>query len=238
MSAMQLTPPAKRRLADELYGQLLEQIVGGVLTPGDKLPTEHELSRALRVSRPVVRQALMRLQADGLVESRRGSGTFVLRAPSSEIRRFADPSEFSRYLRSFEIRIALEPEAARLAAQRRTPEDLARINQACLDLADAISAGAQAQKHDLAFHQSVALATGNELFSRQLEGLDQELEGYMSVSLGLTGLGSSERKRIVLMEHTQVAEAIALRDDELAATYMRFHLSQARRRLTDVSREP
>jgi DNA-binding FadR family transcriptional regulator len=238
MSAMQLTPPGKRRLADELYGQLLEQIVAGVLTPGDKLPTEHELSQALRVSRPVVRQALVRLQADGLVESRRGSGTFLLRAPSSDIRRFVEPSEFSRYLRSFEIRIALEPEAARLAAQRRTPEDLARINQACGDLADAISAGAQAQKHDLAFHQSVALATGNELFSRQLEGLDQELEGYMSVSLGLTGLGSSERKRIVLQEHTQIAEAIALRDGDLAATYMRFHLSQARRRLTDVNREP
>ena len=238
MRTIHLTPPAKRRLADELYGQLLEQIVAGVLTPGDKLPTEYELSRAFSVSRPVVRQALVRLQADGLVESRRGSGTFLLRAPSGEIKRFVQPADFSSYLRCFEIRIALEPEAARLAALRRTSDDLSRIRKACRDLGTAISAGAAAQKHDLAFHKSVAMATGNELFLSQIESLDKELEGYMSVSLGLTGLGSAERKHIVLQEHTQIAEAIASRDPEVASTYMRFHLSQARRRLTDVSRDP
>ena len=151
MSPMRFTPPAKRRLSDELYGQLLERIVSGSMVPGDKLPSEHQLCRALHVSRPVVREALMRLQADGLVETRRGSGTFLLRAPSNDIKRFLDPADFSRYLLSYEIRIALEPQAARLAATRRKPEDMARINRACNDLGDFIASGASAQKHDLVF---------------------------------------------------------------------------------------
>jgi DNA-binding FadR family transcriptional regulator len=238
MTLMRLKPPAKRRLADELYGQLLEQIVSGAMVPGDKLPTEKELCRAMHVSRPVVREALLRLNADGFVKSRRGSGTTVLMSPSREISRFIQPGDLSRYMLPFEVRIGLEPEAARLAAQRRTEEDLARINSACHDLAAAIASGASAQKHDLAFHQAVAVATGNDLFSRQLATLDQELQGFMSVSLGLTGLGSSERKRIVLLEHVQIAEAIAIGDGELAWTYMRYHISQARQRMIDATRQP
>jgi DNA-binding FadR family transcriptional regulator len=238
MTLMTFTPPSKRRLADVLYGQLLEQITSGVLVPGSKLPTEIDMCKAFAVSRPVVREALMRLQADGLVESRRGSGTYLLHAPSAEINRFIEPADFSRYLRALEVRIALEPEAARLAARRRQPEDLSRLNNDCRELELAIKAGAPARKYDLAFHMSIAHATGNELFAHQLRGLDAELEGFMSVSLGLTGLGSAERKGVVLQEHRQIVDAIGSGDSELAATYMRYHLSQARRRLTDVKSQP
>jgi DNA-binding FadR family transcriptional regulator len=238
MSRIVLKPQPKNRLADVLYGQLLEQIMAGALMPGDRLPTENQICDAFQVSRPVVREALMRLRADGLVEPRRGSGTYLRQAPSPEIKRFLDPGDFASSLRSLEVRMAMEPVAARYAAMRHSHADLARIKAAADAFADAVTAGEAAQTLDIAFHRAIAVATGNELFARQFDGLSTEIESFIGVSLGLTWLGSSERKKTVLQEHGQIVEAIGIGDGDLAATYMTFHLSQARRRLTDVTRQP
>ncbi|HTJ57671.1 MAG TPA: FadR/GntR family transcriptional regulator [Devosiaceae bacterium] len=238
MKKLHLTPAPKRRLADILYGQLLEQIINGVKVPGDKLPTESEICTAFGASRPVVREALMRLQADGLVESRRGSGTFVTHAPSPDVARLIEPADFASYLRVYEVRIALEPAAASLAASRRSLNDLADIRAAAKALGSALSSGPHGPELDLAFHRAIALASGNELFARQLDGLSVELAGFMGMALGLTRLGSAERRDTVLKEHQQIIDAIEMGDADLASTYMRFHLSQARRRLTDVTRQP
>lgn len=234
---IQLTPAPKRRLADVLYGQLLEQIMVGAVAPGDKLPTEHAICKAFGVSRPVVREALTRLQADGLVKSRRGSGTILLRAPPVASMHFFEPADFASYLRAFEVRTALEPAAARFAAERRTHEDLIAIKAATRAFTDAVSAGQPAEKFDIAFHRAVAIASGNELFATQLDGLSVELEGFIAVTLGLTRLGSAERRATVMLEHQRIADAIESGDGDSAATYMRFHLSEARRRLTEVTRK-
>jgi GntR family transcriptional repressor for pyruvate dehydrogenase complex len=238
MSSINIRPAPKRRLADILYGQLLEQIMAGSMVLGQKLPTENALCKAFGASRPVVREALMRLQADGLVEARRGSGTYLARTPSPEVSRFVEPSDFARYLRTFEVRMALETAAAGFAALRRSDEDLVDIKRAMNAFGKAVEAGVPAQSLDSAFHRSVAAATGNDLFVRQLEGLTGEIEGLMNISLGLTRLGSADRKSVVLQEHQQIVDAIEMGDADLAAVYMRFHLSQARRRLTDVTRQP
>lgn len=238
MSNISIRPAPKRRLADILYGQLLEQIMDGALVRGQKLPTENALCQAFGASRPVVREALMRLQADGLVESRRGSGTYLARVPSREVSRFVEPSDFAAYLRTFEVRMALEAEAAAYAARRRTSEDLVAIRSARDAFSDAVEAGRPAQNLDSAFHRAVAAATGNELFVRQLEDLTAEIEGLMNIALGLTRLGSADRRAAVVQEHGQIVDAIEMGDADLASVYMRFHLSQARRRLTDVTRQP
>jgi len=233
-----IRPAPKRRLADILYGQLLEQIMSGALIRGQKLPTENALCKAFGASRPVVREALMRLQADGLVESRRGSGTYLARTPSPEVSRFVEPSDFAVYLRTFEVRMAIEAAAASYAARRRTSDDLIAIHAAMDAFSTAIEAGHSARHLDSAFHRAVAAATGNELFVRQLEDLTTEIEGLMNVSLGLTRLGSADRRAAVVQEHRQILDAIEMGDADLAAIYMRFHLSQARRRLTDVTTQP
>jgi DNA-binding FadR family transcriptional regulator len=237
-SQIHLVPQPKRRLADILYGQLLEQIVAGVLVPGNKLPAENAISAAFGASRPVVREALMRLQADGLVEARRGSGTFLLHAPSAEITRLAEPADLSVYLKSIEVRMALEPEAARFAAQRRSTKDIVKIRAAADQFDRVVAAMEVGERFDIGFHRAIAVASGNELFARQLDGLNVEVEGFIGVSLGLTRLGSAERKAAVLDEHRHIVEAIEIGDGDLAATYMRFHLSQARRRVTDTNRQP
>lgn len=238
MSSINIQPARKRRLADILYGQLLEQIMSGSLVRGQKLPTENSLCKAFGASRPVVREALMRLQADGLVEARRGSGTYLARVPSQAISNFVEPSDFSVYLRTFEVRMALETETAALAARRRSEDDLATIRAALDSFVGAVESAQPAERFDSALHRAIASATGNDLFARQLDSLTAEIEGFMNITLGLTRLGSGERRSAVIQEHRQIVEAIAMSDADLATIYMRFHLSQTKRRLTDVTRQP
>ncbi|MDB5539704.1 MAG: GntR domain protein [Devosia sp.] len=238
MPNIQIQPAPNRRLADILYGQLLEQIMQGVLVRGQQLPTENALCEAFGASRPIVREALMRLKADGLVEARRGSGTYLIHTPSPNVTRFVAPADFASYLRAFEVRNVIEPVAAGYAAERRTAEDLARIEEAADIFGAAAEAGGGGLSFDISFHRAIAAATGNEFFVRQLEVVGAEVAGFISVALGLTRLGSAERKSAVLLEHRQIVEAIEMGDAELASVYMRYHLNQARRRLTDATRQP
>ena len=101
------------RLADQLYGQIFEQLVSGNLSVGDKLPSENEISERYGVSRPVVREALLRLRADGLVTAHQGLGTFVSHQPAPRLKTFSDVEHVSAYLRAQEVRVALEGDAAR-----------------------------------------------------------------------------------------------------------------------------
>src|SRR5205814_1620728 len=102
--------PAQRRgrLGDQVYGRLLEEIVSGRYVVGDRLPGENDLAQTFEVSRPVVREALNRLQADGLVTSRQGAGSFVARVPPRQIVKLAPGASIAGILRTFEVRIALE----------------------------------------------------------------------------------------------------------------------------------
>src|SRR5688572_3328106 len=114
------------------------RIRGGELKPGDRVPSEPELMREFGVSRSVVREAVSRLQASGLVETRQGVGTFVLAQPAAQPLLNAAPRdlEVRRVLAMLELRISIESDAASLAAQRRTEEHLAAMRQA-LDAFDA-----------------------------------------------------------------------------------------------------
>ena len=237
VGGLQLTRPRKERLADVLYGQILEQILAGAFKEGDRLPTEHEISSAFDVSRPVVREALIRLHADGLIYARRGAGTFVRAVPPSAITNFATPSNISGYLKSFEVRFALEAAAARLAAERRTTANLNRMTELNDALRKKLEDGGSANEEDFGFHREVAAATGNDLFVTQFEYLRGEVGGSMSMALGLTKLGSEERRRAVLREHQQIIDAIQAGDGEVAALQMRYHLVQARERITDSQRD-
>ena len=101
-------PLRKRRLADEIYAQILLQLSTGQYRVGDRLPTEKELSASFDVSRPVVREALQHLQNDGLIDARRGSGTFVRRLPPHEMAHYTDDARIAQYMRAYEVRRGLE----------------------------------------------------------------------------------------------------------------------------------
>jgi DNA-binding FadR family transcriptional regulator len=179
----------------------------------------------------------MRLQQDGLVYSRKGAGTFVRMRPPARLGDFAEPAHVASYLRSFEVRTALEGEAARLAALRRTRSQLEAINDAARALADAFGRRQTGHDEDYRFHAAVADATDNELFPRPARRARRH-------HARLDGDGArphpdrlGDRRKQVLKEHWQICDAIAAQDGEAATLNMRYHLLQTRLRTTDARRE-
>ncbi len=233
-----LVPGRRQRLGDQLYGQILDHILSGRLPEGSRLPPEQELSGMFGVSRPVVRQALTRLNVDGLLRTRQGAGTYVLARPSERLGAFASSGDVPALMRCIEARLPLEAAAARLAAERRTPEQLDRIAAAHDAFANAAEAGGMTPDADYAFHGAVAAASGNEYFPALLHGLHGVLLRFMGVALGLTRTGSKERAAVVVQEHAQIVEAIRLGDAEMAGLAMQVHVGQARRRVMDRTQTP
>ena len=224
--------------ADQIYGRIFQDILGGVFSPGARLPAENELSVRFGVSRPVVREALARLRVDGLVEARRGSGTYVLSQPSDNLSDLANLTDISRFLRYQELRLCVEGQAAALAAERRTDKALAAILHAHERFAAEIGHGSFLPDSDRRFHLAVAEATGNEFFAMALEGGDVSLRSFMSISLSLTRSGSEARARKVVAEHGEIVEAIRKKDPIWARVAMESHILQARRRMTDGTIDP
>ena len=237
MTDLKLVPRRRERLGDLLYGQILEQIMSGALNEGDKLPSENQICRLFQVSRPTVREALMRLHADGLVTTRQGSGSYVQRRPPDQLMRLAKVSDIAGMLRCLEVRIALEGQAAMLAAQRRTPSQMEDITTALAALRAAFEDGSVPAQADFEFHRAVAGASGNALFAELLDMLNEIIQQAMTVALGLTRVGSKDRARRVVEEHEAIAEAIAHGDAEAAGLAMRYHLHRARQRVTDGQRD-
>src|SRR5690606_6447125 len=156
------TPPRARRkhrsLAQELVTDLSQRIRDGALKRGDKLPTESAIMEEQGVSRTVVREALSRLQAAGLVETRHGIGTFVLDTPSPSGFRI-DPATIVTLrdvLAILELRISLEVESAGLAAQRRSEDQLREIRQALDAINDNVAHANDAVSSDFQFHLRIA----------------------------------------------------------------------------------
>ncbi|MFG2074564.1 FadR/GntR family transcriptional regulator [Nonomuraea maritima] len=223
-----------RGLAHELVERLKARILAGEIRPGQKLPTESLLIQEFGVSRTVVREAISRLQAAGLVETFQGRGSFVLDVPASTA--FAVETSRVRTHRDvldmIDFRIGVESEAAGLAAERRTELQLKAVERALADLGRSGEQPGRDVEADFAFHLKVALASGNRLYSDLLASL-----GPMMIMLPRTRLGpaytvsdATHRTRVAL-EHENVYRAIADRDPAAARAAMRLHLSNSRARL-------
>lgn len=227
----------REKLSDQLYGQLLEKIVSGELKEGVKLPSENEISRAFQVSRPVIREALLRLQADGLIYSRQGAGSFVKARPPEGLIKFTAPSDIPGLLRCFEARLPLEGAAAALAAQRANEEDLHAIEAALNAMEEAMNNGEIADKADFDFHMAIATATGNDFYMSILGTLHTAMRSGMRVALNITKSGSRERMKKVQEEHRTIYDAISLGDVTAADLAMRYHIQSARTRLMNHQRD-
>lgn len=224
-------PQRRERLADQIYGHLIEEIASGKYGDDERLPTELALASSFAVSRPVVREALGRLQADGFIASRQGSGTYVRRRPPARLTQFAAGGGLADFLRAFEVRIALEPQAARLAAERRSDSDLAAIVVAQTILETAHAAGQSTLALDLSVHLAIGRASHNAILSSIVDGL---LEASAPAPAGPGNYLSTTR---LFDEHQRIIEAITAGDPNGADIAMRFHIDQARKRLTDRRRD-
>ncbi|MDB5828664.1 MAG: GntR domain protein [Variovorax sp.] len=222
-----------RGLAHGLVDDLAQKIQAQTLRPGDKLPTESAIMQAYGVSRTVVREALSKLQAGGLVETHHGVGTFVLQPRPSGMFRL-DPAELATsidVLAVLELRISLETGSAGLAAARCSEEDLSAMRQALDEFEHNVLVSGDTVAPDLRFHLRIAQATGNPYFADIMSHLGTSIFPRTRISALVDVDRRVEYLSRVNREHEQIYEAIARGDAESARAAMRIHLTNSRERL-------
>lgn len=234
-----LGPPKNR--TGEVVERLAAEIASGRLVPGERLPTEQELTAALGVSRTVVREAVAVLRAEGLVETRQGVGAFVVRDVQRRPFRI-DPdglSSIGEIVQLMELRTGIEVEAAGIAAERADDAVRGRIAKALAAVDAAIARGEAAVDQDFAFHQAIAAATGNPHFLRFLEFLGRFLIPRQSVRVESLKSGGGLRSYLqrIQREHRAIADAIAAGNVTRARRAMRRHLHGSRQRYQRLAKQ-
>lgn len=224
----------RETLTSQLSKALRASIDNGDLKPGDKLPSEQELVERYGVSRTVVREAISSLRASGFVATQQGVGAFVLQRsgwpafPAGE----TNPNLIQEIVNILELRIAIEVEAAALAAQRRKPEHMEKMRGALDRMAEMIEASEDAIAPDLRFHHAVAEATGNSHFTHLFSYLGALLIPRARLqTFRYFAADRQEYLRRVNREHEDIYQAIKRQDQEAARSAMRLHLSNSRERL-------
>lgn len=234
-----LQPPRNR--TSEVVDRIAAEIRSGRLEPGARLPTEQELMAAMGVSRTVVREAVAALRAEGLVVTRQGLGAFVAVDASRVAFRIASESSpgsdsIGDIVRVLELRLAVEVEAAALAAERATAVQVRQIQAALKAIDMAIGRGDSAVTEDFAFHRAIADATGNNHFSEFLDFLGRHVIPRQALR---ASRGTPEDQRAYLQriqkDHARVADAIAARDVPEARRAMRTHLLKSLERYRNLA---
>jgi GntR family transcriptional repressor for pyruvate dehydrogenase complex len=225
-------------LVSRVGESLRTAIASGQYSPGDKLPSEVELTETHGVSRTVVREAVAALRSDGLVEVRQGAGIYVLsqEAPAPSGRKI-DRARVSSDLEVLEVRAPLEIEAAGLAAMRRSPAQEEAIFDCHRHILQCIEQNESIREADLALHFAIADATNNPLFRQHLE-----FHGTAAIpqSRATPGERSGEQtayRRMIHTEHEAIVVAISDRNEEAARNAMRDHLRGSQIRYRDVLRD-
>jgi len=209
--------------ADTVLDKLGHAIVGGRYASGQRLPTEDELARKLKVSRPSLREGLKALARKGLVESRTRRGTIALGRDNwdvldRDVLRWTSkaPPDREFLIGLIEARSIFEPAAARLAAERATAGQIVRIEEAWRGMAEALPDLDGYNRHDLQFHEGIIAASGNVMLMRLAFTIRTALLAQFRASS--SARESAERS---LQEHWAVAAAIRRRAPDEAETAMR-----------------
>jgi len=226
------------RLPNEVVRSLLSAIDSGRLKPGDKIPTEHVLSKQFGVARTVVREAISLLKHDRVIVSKQGVGAFV-----------SDPGKRSAFrigaacfekrkqlLELLELRTGAQAEASALAARKRTAEDLEDIEKSLKAMSESLSLGADGAEPradaELTFYRAITAASGNSQYIEFIGMIENRLmENLRSVMV--KNARAAEWGDAVLSEHGAVFAALRDGDAEAARDATRAHFERAARRLAD-----
>ncbi len=223
--------------SSSLSGRVVAQISGlindGTLVPGEKLPPEAEIVRQQRVSRTVVREAMSRLQALGLVVTRHGIGSFVREDLDRDHLGLepANPAVARDLMAILELRIGLETETAALAAKRRTEGDLEAMERALADFAEETEGRGDGIDPDFFFHLAIARAAHSRYFMEILSSL-----GPSAIPRSRLRINENEEAPRVYLtrvhhEHEDIFDAIRRGDSDAARAAVRNHLGNGRERM-------
>lgn len=217
----------------ERVAQLLrEKVDRGDFAVGTKLPAEGKMAQQLGVSRTVVREAVSRLKSDGLLESRQGSGVFVLSQTGfASVRVNTHGVDSVRaVIEMLDLRRAIETEAAGLAAERATPEQVQGLRMTLAALSAAVADGRDGVEEDVSFHQQIAAATGNRHYVAVLGFLDQLLRKVTRITRANEARRANFAQQ-VRTEHEAILSAIESRDAAAARRAGRIHMLNAAKRI-------
>jgi GntR family transcriptional regulator, hexuronate regulon transcriptional repressor len=213
-------PDANRRLYQELARTLIAGIQSGRFKVGERLPAERELAVEYGVSRPTVREAIIALEVQGLVEVRIGSGAYVQRKPGSR----SEPGFNVTAFELTEVRIMFEGEAAALAATLITDEELDELDALVLRMDRENRSGAGKEQGDHDFHILIARATRNSAVANTIEMLWRLRTTSPECALLLEKARRAKVKPVI-SEHAAIVKALRSRDPAKARAAMRRHLS-------------
>lgn len=207
-----------------LYEQLMERILEFVdeerLEPGDRLPAERDLADAFGVSRATLAQALVALEVLGVIDVRHGTGAVLVYRPNAAtlLRQLRDHRNLLPDI--VEARSTIEVKLASLAALRRTPEEMAGIDEAIEAMAREIDQGERGVSGDEKFHGAITRAAHSGVLSQMMDFLSERIRETRIESLGQPG-----RPQVSLEAHRAIAEGIRRGDPVEAAAAMERHIA-------------
>jgi DNA-binding FadR family transcriptional regulator len=206
-------PPADR--GRQVADSLADYIQQSALVAGDRLPAERELMAALGVGRSTIREVIRQFQALGVMETRKGSGTYLLKPITSATIHMplsvTMGSLREALLQTLEVRRGIECEACMAAARRRTKEDIRRISEALVEMERVHLEKGTAGKEDLVFHLAIYDATHNPLFRQLLEQMREAFERFWD-----TPFDRPDFARRSFPYHRTLFNAIVAQDTEAA----------------------
>ncbi|WP_291298291.1 FadR/GntR family transcriptional regulator [Elioraea sp.] len=217
------------KLADGIVAQLSDALLDGRLGPGEALPSEARLAERFGVSKQVVREALHQLAAVGVVEIGQGRATRVRTpdaAPLARILRFAVGRSREGLAEAVELRRIIEPQVARLAAERADEAGIVRLRAIAARLAAAMGDVEAWIEADLDFHDHLAALSGNRLVRLQVASLRPLTHEVMALLNSRTPRDAADWKA-TLKRHTRVVTAVAGRDPVAAERAMARHFETA-----------
>lgn len=220
-----------QRLYRQIAEQLRRAVTAGEFAVGSRLPAERDLAKQLGVSRPSLREALIALEVEGVIEVRLGSGIYVLKQKRRRTPlRHSSVSEWGP-LQLMRARELVEGEVAALAARHAKKTDMLAIGSALQQMRDEVDAGREPRRGDEAFHNAIAQACGNEVLRDTVQGYWRARYAPMFERLG-DHFETRPSWLVAIKEHDTVLDAIRARDASAARQAMHRHLHKAHARYT------
>lgn len=231
---MPLHTVAPQRLYRQIAEQLRQLMVSGEFALGSRLPAERDLALQLGVSRPSVREALIALEVEGMIEVRTGSGIYVQRTeahhkPTALAHTDANAPADWGPLEVMSARLLIETEIAALAATHAQKTDLKAIKTSLQQMQQAVARDEEPREGDEAFHAAIAKACGNSVLLDTVQRYWQARNGPLFERLG-DYFEHAESWQAAIAEHQQVLQAIEAHDTSAARKAMQKHLKQAHKR--------
>jgi GntR family transcriptional regulator, transcriptional repressor for pyruvate dehydrogenase complex len=223
---MKMTKINRQKIYEVIAEQIKQQIMNGDLKPGDRLPTGKELCEMYQVGRSTVREALSALEIMGLIETRQGEGSTV-KTWKAENMEFPNLQDFliseETVLELMEARKSLEISISRMAAVKRTEEDLKKLEANLKSMEQNLTNANESKRIDMLFHKILARSTHNSIMVHLLETISDQMDKAMEEIRRIT-FGSPSLSERILKEHRSIYEAVVDQDLTLAQQKMLDHL--------------